>query len=144
MTMNHSRKLILAPVLALALAGAGCGGSGGDENEFIDGYNTATAPLQELAGGLSGTPSQNGLTKVADSLDDVRGELAGLEPPDGAQDELDRMLAALDANSKQVRALAKAVKSGDVDKLTAATKEYSTAGNELVAAEDALRKAVEG
>jgi hypothetical protein len=142
--MNHSRKVILAPVLALALAGAGCGGGGSDENEFIEGYNAATAPLTELSDGLSGNPSQNGLAEVADGLDDVRTQLAVLEPPDGAQDELDRMLAALQANSKEVRVLAKAVKSGDVDKLTAATKKYSTAGSELVAAEDALRKAVEG
>jgi hypothetical protein len=141
--MSHSRKLIVAPLVAVALAAAGCGGSGGD-GEFIEGYNQATAPLQGLADGLSGTPSRAGLTKVADGLDDVRTQLAVLEPPDGAQDELDRMLAALQENSRQVRALANAVGSGDVDALSAATKEYSAAGNELVAAEDDLRKAVEG
>jgi hypothetical protein len=143
--MSHSRKLILAPVVvALALAGAGCGGSG-DENTFIDGYNAATEPLTKLMTDLgSGQPSQDSLTKVADGLDDVGARLGKLEAPDGAQDELDRMLAAIKSSSEQVRALAKAVKSGDVDKLTAASEEYSSAGTELVAAEEALRNAVGG
>ena len=142
--MSHSRKLILAPVIvALALAGAGCGG--GDENTFIDGYNAATEPLTKLTTDLgSGQPSQDSLTKVADGLDDVGARLGKLEAPAGAQDELDRMLAAIKSNSEQVRALAKAVKSGDVDKLTAASEEYSSAGTELVAAEEALRNAVGG
>jgi hypothetical protein len=145
--MSHSRKLILAPVVvALALAGAGCGGGGGDdENTFIDGYNAATEPLTKLTTDLgSGQPSQDSLTKVADGLDDVGARLGKLDAPDGAQDELDRMLAAIKSNSEQVRALAKAVKSGDVDKLTAASEEYSSAGTELVAAEEALRNAVGG
>lgn len=141
--MRHSRKMIIAPVLALALAGAGCG-SGGDDNDFVDSYNDATAPLAQLSSDLSGSPSKDSLTKVADGLDDVGARLGALEAPDGAQDELDRMLAAIDSNSKQVRVLAKAVRSGDLDKLSAATKDYSSAGSELVAAEQALREAVGG
>ena len=119
--MSHPLRLFLAPVLALALAGAGCGS--GDNNDFVDGYNQATAPLQDLSNDFgSGKQAQQRLVSVADKLDEVRSRLATLEPPDGARDELDRMLAALEANSQQVRALAQAVKTGSVDKLTAATK----------------------
>jgi hypothetical protein len=141
--MSHSTKMIIAPVLALVLAGAGCGG-GGDDNDFVEGYNAATAPLAKLSGDLSGSPSKDSLTKVADGLDEVGARLVALEAPDGAQDELDRMVAAIDSNSKQVRVLAKAIGSGDIDKLSAATKDYSSAGSELVAAEQALREAVGG
>ena len=81
---------------------------------------------------------------MADGLEDVRAKLAELEAPDGAQDELDRMLASLEANTAQVRKMAKAVKSDDIEQLTAATQEFSTKGAELVEAEQALRTAVEG
>jgi hypothetical protein len=141
--MSPSRILLAA----LVLAGAGCGG-GGDgygESEFVDGYNRATAPLTDLEADFgSRVPSARTFTQVADRLDDVRGRLAVLTPPDGARDELDRMLAALDASGGQVRRLAKAVRSGDPDKIDAATRRYSTAGAEMVRAEDALRAAVDG
>jgi hypothetical protein len=138
--MNATRMLVLGPVLALAFAA--CGNS--DQNEFIDGYNEATAPLTQLTTSLSGAPSQEGLDKMADGLEDVRVKLAELEAPDGAQDELDRMLSSLEANTAQVRKMAKAVKSDDIEQLTAATQEFSTKGAELVEAEQALRTAVEG
>jgi hypothetical protein len=140
--MSPSQRLFLAPVLALALAVAGCGSS--DNNDFVDGYNRATAPLQDLSNNFgSGKQAQQRLETVADKLDAVQSRLAQLEPPDGARAELDRMLAAIEDNSEQVRALAKAVKSGSVDKLTAASEKYSKAGDELVKAEQALRDAVE-
>jgi hypothetical protein len=134
--------LVLVPVLAAALAGAGCGNSG--SNDFVEGYNAATAPLTQLMTDLSGTPSEKSLTKMADGLEDVKGKLATLDPPDDAQHELDTLLASLDANTAEVRKMAKAVKSGDVEKLTAATQSLSTEGAELVQAEEALRAAVEG
>jgi hypothetical protein len=140
--MNPTRTLFLAPVLAVALAAAGCGGS--DQNDFVEGYNAATAPLTQLTTDLSGTPDQQSLDKMADGLDDVRAKLGALDPPEGAQDELDAMLASLETNTAEVRKLAKAVKSGDVEKLAAATQSFSTEGTKLVAAEQALRAAVDG
>ena len=140
--MNPTRMLFLAPVLAIALAGAGCGGS--EQNDFVEGYNAATAPLTQLTTDLSGTPDQASLDKMADGLDDVRVKLGELDAPDGAQDELDAMLASLETNTAEVRKMAKAVKSGDVQKLSAATQSFSTEGAKLVAAEQALRAAVDG
>jgi aminoglycoside phosphotransferase family enzyme len=140
--MNPTRMLFLAPVLALALAGAGCGSS--EENDFIESYNAATAPLTELSTDLSGAPDQQSLDKMADGLADVQAELGALDPPDDAQDELDALVASIESNTAQVRKMAKAVKANDVEQLTAATQKFSTEGAKLVQAEEALRAAVEG
>jgi len=140
--MNPTRMLCLAPVLAVALAGAGCGNS--ESNDFIDDYNAATTPLTQLSTDLSGTPSEDSLSKMADGLADVKTKLSELDPPDDAQDELDALVASLDKNTAQVRKMAKAVKSQDVEQLTAATQAFSTEGAKLVQAEEALRAAVEG
>jgi ABC-type transporter Mla subunit MlaD len=141
------RKLIIAPLVALAIAAAGCGGS--DSDEFIESYNEATAPLQELtselgsaAGGGAGAEKQ--LNQMADGLDDVGNKLAALEPPDDAQDELDAMVGALEDTTAQVREIAKAAKSGDVEALTAAATELSNSGTALAEAETKLKTAVEG
>ena len=128
--------------MALVLAAAGCGGS--DDNDFVEGYNAATQPLAELTAGLSsGQPTADSLNQMADGLADVKTKLAALEAPDGAQDELDAMLASIDESTAQVRTMAKAVKSQDVEQLTQATQEFSASGTELVQAEEALRAAVE-
>ena len=140
--MNPTRMLFLAPVLAVALAGAGCGSS--ESNDFIDDYNAATTSLTQLSTDLSGTPSEDSLTKMADGLADVKTKLSELDPPDDAQDELDALVASLDKNTAEVRKMAKAVKSQDVEQLTAATQAFSTEGAKLVQAEEALRAAVEG
>src|SRR5215213_9516523 len=109
---------LIAPLLALAIAAAGCGNS--DSNDFIEGYNQATAPLQKLTTDLGsavggGAGANAKLNQLADGLDDVQTKVADLEPPDGAQEELDAMLKALGNTADQVRAIGKSAKSGDVD-----------------------------
>jgi hypothetical protein len=140
--MTPTRKLFLVPAVAIALAAAGCGGS--DENDFIESYNAATAPLTELTTSISAAPDEQSLDKMADGLDEVKGKLAALEAPDDAQDELDALVASIDANTAEVRKMAKAVKSQDVEQLTAAAESFSAQGQKLVQAEENLRKAVEG
>jgi hypothetical protein len=140
--MTPTRKLFLIPAVAIALAAAGCGNS--DENDFIDSYNAATKPLTELTTSISASPDEQSLTKMADGLEDVKGKLAALDAPGDAQDELDALVAAIDSNTAEVRKMAKAVKSQDVEQLTAAAESFSTEGQKLVEAEEALRQAVEG
>jgi hypothetical protein len=140
--MNPTRTLLLLPALAIALAGAGCGNS--DNNDFIDSYNEATAPLTELQTSLSGAPDELSLDKMADGLEDVKGKLANLDAPDDAQDELDALVAAIETNTAEVRKMSDAVKSKDVEELSAAAQSFSTQGQKLVEAEENLRKAVEG
>jgi len=141
-----NKKLFIAPLLALAIAAAGCGNS--DSNEFIEGYNEATAPLQELTTNLGsaaggGAGAQAKLNELADGLEDVKAKLADLEPPDGAQDELDAMLKAVDDMTGQVRDIAKSAKSGDVEALTAAATDLQTTATALGTAETNLKAAVE-
>jgi hypothetical protein len=148
----HRRVLITAAVVA-ALAVAGCGGS--DGQDFVENYNDAVAPLQKLTTTLQTGTSANltdaksvdaaerDLRKVADEFDAVGGRLRALEAPSGAQDELDRFLTSLDANSGQIRQIARAVKSRDPQRLSSAAAEFATQGTQLVEAETALRNAVQ-
>lgn len=141
--MNPTRKLFLVPALAVALAtAAGCGS--GEDDDFIERYNAATAPLTELTTTISGAPDEQSLDKMAAGLEDVKGKLAALDPPDDAQDELDALVASVEANTAEVRKMAKAVKSQDVERLTAVAESFSSEGQKLVAAEEALRAAVDG
>lgn len=149
--MTPRKRLLVVPALALALAGAGCGG---DKADFVDGYNAATAPLTQLmsdVGGAGITPdgeasgqASKQLKRLADGLEDVETRLRELDPPGDARDEFDAMLSSLDENTAQVRKLVKAMKSGDVQSISAAATGFSATGGKLVEAETALRRAVDG
>jgi hypothetical protein len=134
MASTNARRF-LGLLLALALAGAGCG-----DSEYIAGYDDAIAPLVTLTSERdAGTASGNRFAQMAAGFDDAHVRLAALDSPDSAQDELDRTLAAIDASRKHVRILAAAVRSNDADQITAATRAYAASGSELLEAEAALR-----
>ena len=141
------RIAALLPLLAVSAAVAACGGS--DDADFVDGYNKAVAPLNTMMSELGTTsPSDpsaasKSLNQVADGLDEVRTNLAALEPPADAADEFDQMLGALDKGTDQVRDMASAAKSGNVEKLTKATADFSETGTDLASLEQQLRSVVE-
>ena len=145
---GRTRTVLPLLAVALATAAAGCGGS--DDADFVDGYNQAVQPLNTLMQDIGPTnasdPAAAGesLEKLADGLEGVRTDLAELEAPDDATDELDRLLTSLDKGTDQVRDMAAAAKDGDVGKLTSATTKFSKTGTDLVTAEQQLRTAVEG
>ena len=147
-TPRTLRRPLLAILPIVVVAVAACGGS--DDAEFIDGYNKAVAPLGTLMTDLGPTSATDpdaaskSLVKLADGLDQVRTELAALEPPADAADELDRLLTSLDKGTDQVRTMADAAKDGDLDKLTKATAKFSKTGTDLVTVEEELRAVVEG
>ena len=146
--MLRRPHLAVIPAVAVALAVTGCGGS--DDADFVEGYNSAVAPLATLmsdlgpSAGADPAAASKSLVQLADGLDGVRTKLAALEPPQDAADELDTMLGALDKGTDQVSAMASAAKDGDVEKLTKATEKFSRTGTQLVTAEAQLRTAVEG
>ncbi len=142
MRQRQMRGIAIATAVAAALAVAGCGGN----QSFIKSYNEAAAPLQALGSGTSATGpgAAKSLDGMADKLALVRDRLGKLEAPDGAQDELDRLLRSLDAGEKDVRAVAAAVKSGDPDKAAKATKVFADQAVEMGDAEQALKTAVNG
>ena len=142
------RRSALPAALAAAVLVAGCAST--EEVEFVDGYNAAVAPLtttmSNLSTSLAGDPAaaSKSLDRVADKLVDVRADLAALEPPEDASDEFDRLLVALDKAPKQVHAMAKATKSGNLERLAEATADLSTTATRLIAIEEELRTVVEG
>jgi hypothetical protein len=143
------RPLAVLPVLAVSLvAAAGCGGS--DDADFVEGYNSAVEPLSTLmsdiqpANATDPNAAADSLNKLADGLDNVHTELSGLDAPEDAQDELDRLLTSLEKGTDQVRDMAAAAENGNVEKLSSATQKFSKTGTDLVTAEQQLRTAVEG
>jgi hypothetical protein len=130
-------------MLAITLVAAGCGSS--DDAEFVDGYNAAVAPLSATMNDLGASPAgdpaaaSKSLDQVADGLDDVRADLAALDPPEDAADEFDRMLGALEKGTEQVRTMAGAAKDGNLKRLTKATADFSATGTDLVTLEQELR-----
>ena len=146
MPLRAGRRRALLPLAALTLALGACGG---ENNDFIEGYNAAVAPMQELMtdlGSGTGGDAKAGeqLDAVADGFDEMRADLDALEPPEDATDELDRMLAALDKGADQVREMGAAVEAQDNEQLQQISTEFSATGTELVTVEEELRKAVEG
>jgi hypothetical protein len=101
--------------------------------------------MTELGTTSAGDPAaaSKSLNQVADGLDEVHTKLAALEPPSDAADEFDKMLGALDKGSDQVRDMAKAAKSGDIEKLTKATADFSATGTDLATLEQQLRSIVQ-
>ena len=117
-------------------AAAGCGSSA--DNDFILGYNTATAPLTRLTTPISraapatgGTRSaQRKLERMATGLEDVKTRLDALQPPDDARKQFDRMLRALDGNAAQTQ-MAAAVAQKDLGRLADELQQFSKVSAEL-------------
>jgi hypothetical protein len=147
--MHFTRRLLVVPALAVALGAAACGSSADDD--FVDRYNAATAPLNRLTTDLAAAPAGGGtqaaerkLVRMADGLEDVKTRLDALEPPSDARQEYDRMLRALDGNAAQTREMAEAVAAQDLKRLADESQAFAEVSAELVDAESALRAAVSG
>ena len=148
MHLTTPRRLAaMLPIIAVSAAVAACGGS--DDADFVDGYNKAVAPLNTMMSDLGSTSASDpsaaskSLNQVADGLDEVKTKLSALEPPADAADEFDKMLTTLDKGTDQVRDMAAAAKSGNIEKLTKATTDFSATGTDLASLEQQLRSVVE-
>ncbi len=138
--------------LALALPIAGCGGD--DSNQFREDYNAAVNKLtkinSEIGTATSGGAGQSNaaiakeLDGIADAADKARADIAGLEPPEDAKKEFDTLLAALETGVGDLRTMAQAAKSNDPEKAQSAAQELVQSGQEITAAENALKTAVDG
>ena len=138
-----NRRVPIAPLLALALAAAGCGGA--DPDEFTERYAGATAPLETIftdIGDLEPEAAGAEYDAIAADFDDVKERLAALEAPDGAQDELEAVVTALGGYAEKVRQLANAAKADDLDALDTAVKGLESAGDSWLGAEEQLIIAV--
>jgi hypothetical protein len=147
------RACAAAVVLLMGLLGAGCGESDDAANQFRDDYNDAIGPLNavnssieeagEDVGSKSGPQISREFDRIARSADRTRSELSNLEPPEGAQDELDELVAAIDDGTEDLRAVARAAKEEDQQQFAEATEALSESGEEISRAEMELKDAVE-
>jgi hypothetical protein len=100
-------KLTSPLALLVLLAAAGCGG--GSSDSFTADYNKAVRPLSELKSGTGTSAGQ--FDKLADRTGQTRDNLAELDPPSDAQDEMDKLLSGLDRVTKDLSGVADAVRS---------------------------------
>ena len=131
---------LTSPVLLLVLlAVAGCGG--GSSDSFTEDYNEAVKPLSELQ--TNGGTNAPQFDKLADRTGETRDNLADLDPPEDAQDEMDKLLSGLDRVTEDLSAVADAVRSKDPVKQQNAAKALVESSAEVQQAETALQQAVE-
>jgi hypothetical protein len=141
-----------ALALAVAVAFGGCGGD--DSTQFRDDYNAAVARLAavntEIAQATAGAAPQSNrriareFNRIARSADRTRRRLARLDPPKDAKAEYDRLLSALGAGVRDLRAVATAARHDDPRAARRAVRSLGRSGEEITAAENALRRAVDG
>ena len=132
-------QLRSAATLLVLLAVAGCGG---DESSFTQDYNRAVRPLSRLGDNVGTKPSS--FDALARRTGQTRDNLAKLDPPEGAQDEMKALLARLDAVTADLRGVAKAARGNDVVDQRKAAKALVRSSNEVERAETRLKRAVEG
>jgi methionine synthase II (cobalamin-independent) len=133
-------KLTSPVMLLVLLAVAGCGS--GSDDSFTEDYNKAVRPLSELQTSTGTDAAQ--FDKLAQRTGETRDNLADLDPPEDAQDEMDKMLAGLERVTQDLTEVADAVRSKDPVKQQAAAKQLVKSSAEVQQAETALQQAVEG
>src|SRR5215210_556716 len=132
-------KLTSPVALLVLLVVAGCGGG---NDSFTDDYNKAVEPLAELNSQVGSSARE--FARLADRTRRTRQNLADLDPPDDAQDELDKLLAGLDGVTQDLSAVADAVRSKNSKEQADAAKQLVESSSEVQKAETALQQAVEG
>jgi hypothetical protein len=124
----------LLPVLLLA---GGCQESG---ESFAEAYNQAAQPLTELRAEVGTKPAE--FRRLARRTELTRSNLARLDPPDDARDELDRLLRGLREATRDLRAVAIAARSANVAEQRQAARRLVRSSTEVQRAEAALQRAV--
>jgi hypothetical protein len=131
-------QLRSAATLLVLLAVAGCGG---DESTFTQDYNRAVRPLSSLGRHVGTKPSS--FDALARRTHATRANLAELDPPDGARDEMNVLLARLDEVTADLRDVARAARGKDPVVQRRAAKALVRSSNEVERAETRLKRAVQ-
>jgi hypothetical protein len=132
-------KLTSPVAILVLLAVAGCGGS---NDSFTKDYNNAVKPLSSLKSDLGNSAGE--FDRLAGRTKQTRDNLADLDPPDDAQDELDKLLKGLDGVTHDLSAVADAVRAKDPVKQQKAAKQLVQSSAAVQSAETDLKRAVEG
>lgn len=135
------KRILLPAAAALALFLAACG----ESQQFTEDFNEAQKPLESLLADVSssaGAPDAAKMNQLADGLDDTASKIADLEPPDGAQDELDTFVKEVNASADSMREVGKAVEGKDVEQMTSALGELQDHMTKVGTAQQALQTAI--
>jgi methyl-accepting chemotaxis protein len=150
--MTGTRIAVLALSVGLLLA-SGCGDDDDEVDQFRDDYNAAVDRLakmnSEIGAAASGAAEQSNqeiaaeFGRIAETAEQTRTNLSELQPPEDARDEFDELLGALREGVSDLRAVADAAKNGDPEAAREAAEELARSGDEINAAEEDLKDAVE-
>jgi chromosome segregation ATPase len=132
-------KLTSPVALLVLLAAAGCGGAG---DSFTEDYNQAVKPLAELQTDVGSSAAE--FERLASRTKQTRENLADLDPPDDAQEEMDKLLAGLEGVTRDLSAVADAVRAKDPAEQADTARQLVASSAEVQRAESALQRAVEG
>jgi hypothetical protein len=135
----RTMKLTSAAVFLVLLATAGCGG---DDSSFTRDYNRAVRPLSELGQNVGTKPAS--FDRLARHTKETRDNLAKLDAPDDARDELDTLLGRLEQVTADLRGVATAARGNDVVKQRKAANALVRSSNAVQQAETKLKQAVAG
>ena len=81
--------------------------------------------------------------RIAETAAQTRADLAKLEPPEAARDAFDELLGAIEDGVTNIRAVADAAREENQQEFLEATEALSESGEEITAAENELKDAVE-
>ena len=130
---------LTSPVAVLVLlVVAGCGG--GNES-FTEDYNDAVKPLSQLGANVGSSADE--FDRLAAKTKQTHDNLADLDPPDDAQDEMDKLLSGLEGVTRDLSAVADAVRAKDPAEQADAAKQLVKSSTQVQQAESALQQAVD-
>jgi hypothetical protein len=131
---------LTSPVLLLVLlVVAGCGGG---NDSFTEDYNDAVKPLSQLGANVGSSAAE--FDRLAAKTKQTHDNLADLDPPDDAQDEMDKLLSGLEGVTRDLSAVADAVREKDPAQQAEAAKQLVKSSTQVQQAEAALQQAVDG
>jgi methyl-accepting chemotaxis protein len=149
--MTRARAAIF--LLLAALVVAGCGDDDDTAGQFRDGYNAAierlnavNTDIEESGEELASKPGPQiakEFDRIAETAAQTRADLAKLEPPEDARDAFNELLGAIEDGVKNIRAVADAAREENQQEFLEATEALSESGEEITAAENELKDAVE-
>jgi hypothetical protein len=149
--MTRARAAIF--LLLAALVGVGCGDDDDTADQFRDGYNAAIQRLNDVNSNIEesgeelaskpGPQIAKEFDQIAETAAQTRADLAKLEPPEDARDEFDELLTAIEDGVTNIRGVADAAREENQQQFQDATEALSESGEEISAAENELKDAVE-
>ena len=149
---RSSTAAVAALTLGLAIPIGGCGED--DSDQFREAYNAAIARLGKVnaeighATGGRAAQSNDAIARdfrgIAELAERARARLSKLDPPDDAEAEYDQLLAALEREVADLKAVARAAKRSDARATRAAVRSLARNGRRIAAAQESLKRAVDG